>query len=273
MDEGLNSYATGRFLDRRYGRNRSALGFRALGVGQLAVSRFGVGLGGAPEPLETRAWEFRSFQSYAFHSYMRTDLALRTLRGWVGERAMERALRTYATRRRFTHPTPEDFLSDLAGVLGHEPVDAVLRPLLHSGASVDYAVEEVKATERIGSRGIFDRDAGPEKVLDAGPAVPAEWESEVVVTRRGPIALPVDVRVVFEGGRAVCERWDGRGPFVRFAYRSARPVESAEVDPDRRIALDLDLRNNGRGRERGGARHVLSRALYAIATLLQVVGP
>ena len=149
----------------------------------------------------------------------------------------------------------------------------MLSPVVYANAWVDYAVREVTASERRSPRGIFDRDGGPVTVEDAGPVEPEEWESAVLVTRRGTISVPVNVRVVFDDGTVRQERWDGRGTFSRFSYRSRTRVARAEVDPERRVVLDADLRNNGRGREPGGAPRVFARALYAIAALLQAVGP
>ncbi len=272
LDEGLNTYATGGFMDQRYGPRQSALRFGALRVGQFAISRVGQGFGGV-EPLATRAWEFASLRSYAMHSYMRPDLALRTLRGVVGPERMAAALRHYAARRRFTHPTPDDLLDDLSEVLGREPVDSVLRPVVFGSAWVDYAVAGIETWERRRPRGTFDSDAGPVTIDDAGPVEPTEHESEVLVTRRGNLSLPVELWTTFADGSVRRERWDGRGAHVRFAYRGPSPVVSAEVDPRRTVALDADLRNNGKAAPAPGAPRFLSRAIHWIATLLQLVGP
>lgn len=70
------------------------------------------------------------------------------------------------------------------------------------------------------------------------------WRSRVRVERRGSGTFPVDVRVVFDDGTEVRERWDGRDRHVLFEYLRDSPVRLAEVDPDRVLMLDIHPTNN-----------------------------
>ena len=71
--------------------------------------------------------------------------------------------------------------------------------------------------------------------------------------RLGEARLPVEVRVDFADGRTVRETWDGKDRWKTFAYEDASKVVRAEVDPDGKIALDVDRGNNGWVAETGKA--------------------
>jgi hypothetical protein len=108
-----------------------------------------------------------------------------------------------------------------------------------------------------------------EKEEDARP-----FESEVTVLRLGGVRLPVEVRVDFEDGRSVRESWDGQYRWTRFRYRGTAKVIAATVDPERRIALDVDPTNNGWRDEKGQANRAAlkwaTRWMFWFQHLLEV---
>jgi hypothetical protein len=73
------------------------------------------------------------------------------------------------------------------------------------------------------------------------------------VQRLGGVRLPVEVRVDFSDGRSVRESWDGQYRWARFRYHGPARVVAAVVDPERRIALDVNPANNGWVEEDGQA--------------------
>jgi hypothetical protein len=70
------------------------------------------------------------------------------------------------------------------------------------------------------------------------------FETEVVVARRGEVALPVEIVVRFENGEEVRETWDGRATWKRFTYEKNVRAERATIDPTGLYAIDLDRNNN-----------------------------
>src|SRR5207245_88966 len=88
---------------------------------------------------------------------------------------------------------------------------------------------------------------------DAGP-----FDSEVIVQRIGGVRLPVELRVEFADGREVRESWDGQYRWTRYRYHGAK-VRAAEVDPDGKIALDVDPGNNSWADNEPVARRAASK--------------
>jgi hypothetical protein len=54
------------------------------------------------------------------------------------------------------------------------------------------------------------------------------------------------VVVQFENGELVREQWDGRYRWTKFVYEGPSKVTSAEVDPERRLAIEANFTNNSR---------------------------
>ena len=107
--------------------------------------------------------------------------------------------------------------------------------------------------------------AGADGALRFVPAEPGKkkasgpWESKVTVRRLGGARLPVEVEVEFADGRSVRETWDGKDRWKRFRYEGPAKVVRAVVDPESRIALDVDPSNNAWIAETGFARRAATK--------------
>jgi hypothetical protein len=103
--------------------------------------------------------------------------------------------------------------------------------------------------------------------------VAERFDGEVVVRRLGGVRLPVEVRVELEGGRVETARWDGQDRWLRLRYPGAR-VTAAWVDPERKLAVDVDFTNNSwvdeRGVSRRAARKWAARYLLWLQHLLEL---
>jgi hypothetical protein len=58
--------------------------------------------------------------------------------------------------------------------------------------------------------------------------------------------FPVDVRVTFENGEQVTERWDGLDRWKLYGYTRPSRALTAQVDPERVLLLDVNYTNNSR---------------------------
>ncbi|QDU86455.1 Peptidase family M1 [Planctomycetes bacterium Pla163] len=123
----------------------------------------------------------------------------------------------------------------------------------------DVADEEVPeaATEAATEDVVADAatDGGPPaeeaRVVATGSEVDrtAEpYQVEILLRRRGDLALPVPVRVTFEDGTTRDEVWTRAEQleqrWKRLRFESVSRVVSAEIDPDRGYYLDLDMSDN-----------------------------
>ena len=221
-----------------------------------------------------RAWEYKNRSSYGLNSYSKPALSLQTLEALVGDATMTRILRTYARRYRFSHPTSQDFIDTVNEVTGQDwkwYFDATW----FSSEVCDYAVtvRNERAPQLVGFR--EGKDGSPERVATKDEKKEAEgpWDSEVAVERRGGMRMPVEVRVFFEDGTRKDEAWDGQYRWTRLRY-PGRKVVAAFVDPERKLALDVDPSNNAWVEDKGEARRAAckwaARYLFWLQNLLEL---
>ncbi len=251
LDEGFNQYMTSRVLRATYGPTHpvvNVFGYRIpLGIDQnypVDVNRryFEV----ATQDVHAQpSWKFRDVKNYGSDTYSHTALALSTLENLLGLSAMDRALRLYADRWRFRHPTLADFIACVNQVSGRDWTWFFDRTF-HSSGDVDYAVEKATSLPAKPPKGLFERDG---KLSEGPPPELARvkgYDSEALVTRRGETALPVEVLLRFDGGKTYRSAWDGEARWKRFRIRGGPRLLEAIVDPDEKLLLDEDRTNNGK---------------------------
>ena len=276
LDEGFNSYMTARVLAAAYGPNHpvlSVFGLRfPLGIDMqhpLDDSRRYFSVATADYHAVPPSWKFKTSGVYAAMSYSKTALVMATLERLLGTPAMDHALRLYADRWRFKHPKTRDFIAAVNDATGQDWSWFFARTFFSSGA-VDYAVEEAESQKAKAPRGRFDGDG---KLVPEPPeeiAKPKGWDSVVTVTRRGDVAMPVEIELRFEGTRPYRAKWDGEARWTRFTVSQGPRLIEAIVDPDEKILLDTDRTNNGRRTEadpRAAARWT-SRSVFWVQNLL-----
>jgi hypothetical protein len=172
---------------------------------------------------------FRYFPNTASSiTYSKTGLWLETLERTLGWETLQKILSTHFQRWKFRHPAPDDFFAIANEVSGRD-----LGPFfdqVHRQAAVfDYAVELVSSEE-----------------LPAAPSAPKEYLTRVVVRRLEDGILPVEVLLKFENGEEVRDVWDGRDTWKLYTAVKPARLEFAAVDPDRKLALDINFSNNSR---------------------------
>jgi hypothetical protein len=259
LDEGFNTYMTSKAIDqalgppawgRRFGGGDYGRGARtgwpfvapSVRVPRGAEYRAELRSGGQTDVMARPGWTYRNAGSYVLNSYGKPALALQTLEGLLGEETMVRVLRTYARRFRFAHATTADFIATVNETTGQD-WQWFFDQTFFSSDLCDYGVLVDRRPARAPEGWFEGRDrrlelrSAPEKAAEG----PADWR--VTIVRYGDALMPVELRVEFEGGRSVNERWDGKERWKRFEYAGARLVR-ATVDPGHKLAIDVDPVNN-----------------------------
>jgi hypothetical protein len=257
LDEGITSYSSGRVMDRAYGADRSLASIFGFRAGELELVR-SLNLP-TPRPGKVRqpSWTYIDDDSYGFYSYIKPELTLATLEGLLGEQTMARVMRTYHERWRFGHPSSDDFYAVAAEVSARD-LTPFFKQTFEGNDTLDYAVSSVAAA-----------------AIDAPAAGgSATHENTVVVRRLGGLAVPVEIEVKFEGLSAERVTWDGRDEWTRLNFRRAGRLEWARVDPDRKVALDVNWVNNARRLEPDHrvATKWSARWLFWLQNLLRLAG-
>ncbi len=281
LDEGINSYSTGRVMDVAYGRDRGMVEFLGLRVGEADVLRASNSPSAIYNRIIARAWEYTPTSAYGFYSYQKPEIALRTLEGYLGEQTMARVMRTYHERWRFGHPQSADFIAVVNEVAGQD-VGWFFDQVFRGTEVLDYDIATVVSEPVAQPRGVFDTadgrttisDVDARKAAEEGRKAGVQYETRVVVRRTGGVFFPVEVAFKFEGKPVERVTWDGRDRTKTFRFTRAERLEWADVDPDRKVELDVNWLNNGR-RVEGDRRTATvwsSRWLFFVQNLLATFG-
>jgi hypothetical protein len=271
LDEGLTSYAESVALSERFG-NGSLFSLAGIQLSETYGMRALAAAFGKDEPAAQPAANFASFRTLGAIVYARTATIFQTLANVWGPDRLDRALGHYARQHRFAHPRPDQLLSAIEQHVGADAA-RYARTALFDRGSVDYAVTSVESARAAQPAGEFDDDAGRHLVEPKPPEESSGWQSRVVVVRRGSLELPVEVELIDDDNVSQRRQWNGRGAFMAFEHRGARPIVAAVVDPERRVLLDDNLSNNANSREPPGLPRVTERASYLAQLLLAFFGP
>ena len=283
LDEGFNTYSTGKVLETAYGAEceyNQVLGvpvpvlpwlnvpvpsfpfagvrniplgsyFSYVPVPERATNRRYYLSHAKDDELVRNGWEYLSGSSYAVNSYDRVGMTLRTLENYLGSETMARVMRTYHQRWRYRHPTAKDFFDTVNEVSGRN-MDWFFQQFFYGSSVVDYAVANVVSTPIEGRVGIYDEGGKKTPYLDEAARQAFEksndkrYRTTVTVRRLGEVTAPVEVVVRFKNGEVVREQWDGNYRWAKFVYERASEVASAEVDPSRKLVMDINYTNNTR---------------------------
>ncbi len=269
LDEGLTSYAESEAMEAWY-PGSSAGELLGLRVGVPATYRIG-GLSALHDGTVARgADEFATGSEYGSLVYGRTATLLTTLGRTFGPERLRRALGRYARSQRFAHPGPEALLAALRESIGPE-AEAVARAVLFDGAWVDYRVDSFASSRPSRPAGIFGDPTSP----SAAPAPRGgnRWFGDVLVRRRGTLALPVEVELTATDGSVQRVAWDAGQPFARLPYEGSAALASAAVDPNHAALLSSDLLDDAKGGGGVVAPRVLELGGFVAAALIHAAAP
>ncbi len=232
MDEGINSYSDVKIMDSIYGPEASWINWFGATGGARGRNRPFYMSATDLDPLARNGWQYANNASYGAVSYAKTAVVLLTLEGVIGEDTMMRAMRTYFTRYRFTHPTKEDFLKTIEEVSGKD-LRWYFNQAVYGTEVLDYKVLKVSSYPVEWYMPDLKEKKGE-----------TEYVSNVWIQRKENFVMPIEVEVKFDNGEKVREHWNGQDRWVRYAYQKKTKVASVEIDPDHKIWVDRDNFNN-----------------------------
>ena len=218
------------------------------------------------DPIDTPGWRYVDRTSYSINSYPRTAVALRTLKGLIGEEAFLRGMRTFSERWRYAHPYPQDFFDAFIEGSGVD-VAWYFEEVFRGTGTVDWSVDVNQRRIPVRSGYFQESPADPfeEAVVDAkGKELTEadeddqdvegddrEWEVDLVLRRKGTLALPLKVELTFADGTSLTREWTREAQLASPWWRPLgrwtqfpNKLSSVVLDPDRQYYLDRDLSNN-----------------------------
>lgn len=292
LDEGFNTYSTGRIMDQVFGP--TTLPVKLFGVNlwtalnaprmsQESVDRAGHVSMPRRDDLVRRAWEYYDSSSYSLNSYMRTGVTLRTLEGILGRPAMDRVMRAYHQKWRFRHPTSRDFQAAVNEFSGRN-MDWFFDQFVFGSRVLDYAVADVSSTRQRTPIGFFDKGGAPvlttrkqaeaaDRKLDENKSYKPAYHSIVKIARLGDAVAPVEIEIRFTDGSLERRQWDGAYRWAKFAFDRNAEVASVQVDPQRKLQLDISYANNSWTKQYNSALSANwgSRLLFWLQNLLLTI--
>jgi len=301
LDEGFNTYSTGKVLAKAYGSGELPIYFRGIPLnGLLNLPEYydyeldrAVAINVAElDPITAYSWKFSSPLSYSANVYMRATTLLNTLELFLGEPTMAKVMRTYQSKFRYKHPKTRDFIAVANEVSGRD-LTWFFNELLMASRNFDYGVWDVSCTEKARYHlGVHDVDGRKEemtqekireilkredKAAEAGQAgfeLPKkEYVTKVVLRRFGEAAMngdaSVEFRVRFEDGSEEYGLWDGRDRWARFEYVRDARVSQVMVDPRGIWLIDSNFTNNSwqKSRINRNMAGLMSRIVFFLQNL------
>jgi hypothetical protein len=294
LDEGLNTYSTGRVLAKAYGRGRLPFDLNGIPLAGLIGMPWtldfetdraaAIGIVSI-DPVIRDSWSFHDSASYGANVYARAATCLNTLERLLGEQTMARVMRTYFSRYRFRHPKSADFMAVVSEVSGQD-MDWFFRTFLMDTLDFDYGVESCVSEEKPAlAKGVFDVDGRKSETTSAAahPAAGAgrppakEYVTTVILRRYGEAMIggraKIKLVVSFEDGSRETRLWDGRARWVRLSFVRPARATSASIDPETVWLMDSNIGNNSYrvAPVRKGLMALAVRLLAAIQNVLQWV--
>ncbi len=264
LDEGFNTYSTGKVLDKAFGPSTLPVKLYDLDLWsflklprftQESVDRTAYLSGPVEDDLVRRSWEYYSSASYGLNSYMRTGVTLRTLEGLLGAGTMARVMRAYHQRWRFRHPTSRDFQKVVNEVSGRN-MDWFFDQFVFGNRLLDYAVGSVSSVRQRTPMGAFEKDGSMNVVTrkdaeeidvknEGNKSFKQQYLCTVKIQRRGDAVAPVEAVIHFSDGSTEKRTWDGSYRWVKYTFLRNAAVDWVQIDPERKYQLDVSYANNG----------------------------
>jgi len=300
LDEGFNTYSTGRVAAKAYGPGAPSFVFKGIPLSRLIrlPKSFDFELNRTAaihtvrfDPVTAWSWKFYNRGSYGANVYMRAATVLGTLEALVGEPAWSRIMRTYHMRFRFRHPTEHDFIGVVNEIAGKD-MTWFFDEFIRGTRPFDYGVaslSSVKVPSRL--RGVFDENGArtewttkkiaeleaAAKAPEVAPPAPS-YRTTVVLRRYGDARVggdaQVQVLVRFKDGSTETRTWDGQARWARLEFLKPVEVESAEIDPRGVWLIDENLANNSRAVDgvRRNVAKLTTQILFTMQIILHFVG-
>lgn len=254
MDEGITSYYEATIMDKYYGPKTSMIDWGGVRIGNFEYARheYLASPYRSHYPNTLPSWEYEA-EAYSALSYSKAAIWLKTLEGLIGAEVMDTVMRTYFERWKFRHPCAEDFIEVVNEVVSErvpekfpDGMDWYFDQVLRGTEMCDYAVLSISHQHVEPALGFIEDTT--HCVLLPEDFMPTEkmHHARTNITRLGDMKLPVEIRITFDDGTVADEFWDGLTPFRQFEYTGSRRIVSVEVDPDRKILMDLNFLNNSR---------------------------
>lgn len=253
LDEGINSYSTAKVMNQIFEPSVSMFDFWGLKLSVLDSEKIRYLARMNYDPIYQKSWLYYDMVSYSVNSYSKPTLFLFTLENFIGTEKMNLILSDYFKRYKFKHPKTRDFLNVIKEHVGNV-YNKFIEDIVYGTGVIDYAIDSIKIEEITSEIGFFERNGNLVEITkrDTKKDKKKQYENEVIVRRKGEISIPIDLEFIFEGGKVIRVKWDGKQRWNRYTFTEDKKLKCAIVDRDNKILLDINRINNSMCREENG---------------------
>lgn len=251
MDEGFTAFFEAKMMDQFYPKGVFYWDYMNINVGseEYRRGRFfnadNIKIG----PMSDPGWFFKH-SGHREIVYGKASVWLRTLEGMVGDECMRDIIKTYFKRWKFKHPCRHDFIDVVneivpkhhATTFGSD-MNWFLNQVIYGTEECDYSVQSITNKEVMEPLGFFEDIKNPKLPSSSGNKT-IVYEAKTILYRLGELWFPQDIKITFDNGDVVLEKWDGKARSHDFTYIGNRKIVSVEIDPALKIPLDKNLINN-----------------------------
>jgi hypothetical protein len=251
LDEGVNQFWEVRIVDNYYGKNSGLLDLPFFKIADRSLSRTSYSASASRQVSSNKeySWNY-PHDTYGMMSYMKPVAWLYTLMGILGEETINEIFREYYRKWSFKHPSGKDFVNVVNDVVKRihgskygPDMNWFFEQTLYGTGICDYKVSGFTNT-------IIEAPVGRTEMVDSidnklysGDSL---FKSVVQLERIGDIMLPVEIQIRFNNGNEINETWDGKSRYKDFTYSGNRKIIWVKIDPDYKIAMDVNWVNNSK---------------------------
>ncbi len=249
LDEGVTQFYESQIMDEYYGEG-SLVNFFGVKINDTEHDRLAYTQSYNPaiSTIDNFAWKYPSY-TYGSMAYDKASTMMQTLKGLLGAENFDNAMKNYYSKYQFKHPSGRDFTAAVNEEVAKmnnpdlgKNLDWFFNSMLRTDEVCDYKLTKIVNRRQNNTKhGFFD--TGLEKLFLDKDTV-SEIVSSIYVQRMGTMVMPVEVLVTLENGTTQLLKWNGKERCKEFVIKGTSRVVSAQIDPDNKIACDIDLVNN-----------------------------
>ncbi len=225
-------------------------------------------------PIAVPGWKVND--AYKGIIYSKTATILQTLKRYLGEEHFDEMMKEYFVKNQFTHPRKADFVEIVQKEFDRHQnvlspvIDQFLIDVLDDTKVCDYAVTNITNSIAIKPTGWVNED-NKDTMTFQSYSRSDFFQSSARLERKGDLIVPLEIELKWSDGSTTQEVWDGIQTVFLLRYEKPVQLISVEIDPKRKLFLDIDFNNNSYTTEpsKGGIWKYAFRSIYWVQNAIQ----
>ena len=263
MDEGITSYGQQRTIDTYY---NGIIHTPFLKLRNEDMDRFAYLSSPNKESLLKTSY-LQNPRNYQVNSYPRPAILLRTLEKYLGTELFKQGMKHYYETWKFKHPKPEDFFTAMSEGT-NQNLNWFFTPFFKENKTVDYELVSIRS-QKITSAFSSQIRHFPNTDISHKDSL---YLNTIEIRNNGTASFPVTLQITLSDYSVWNNaEWNRDTSYETLQFYSNAPLQTAEIDPERILAIDLSYTNNGKSVETNDiALKFTSRWRYWSHSLLQL---